>query len=94
MADDLEDWAKDDVQKIKRWKNKSGGSLSITKKMEFGFWGLALLSLVWMMISMLYPGVGPDKPISGIMWLASSIGGMGLFGGLAFVIRQLPEVDP
>lgn len=94
MGNDLEDWAKNDVEKVKKWRQKDGSSLSITEKMEYSFWGLAILALVWMMVSMVYPGVGPGKPVSGILWLSSSIGGMGLFGGLAFVLRQLPEVDP
>lgn len=83
------DW-KEDVEKFKRIRQKSGGSRSVSMLMEMAFWGVALLFLVGMVVSM--PWVGPDKAIPGIVWLAGSLGGMAVFGGLALVIRRLPEV--
>lgn len=91
MDDDMPDW-KDDVEKFKRIRKKGNGSLSITKKMEYGFWTLAVLAVLAMLVSMVYPGVGPNEPISGMQWLGGSIGGMIVFGGIALVLRQLPEV--
>lgn len=91
MADDMPDW-RDDVEKVKRLREKSGGNLSITKKMEYLFWTLTILAVVGMIVTMFYPGVGPQEPISGMQWLGGSLGSMIVFGGIAVVLRQLPEV--
>lgn len=90
MSKDIPDW-RDDVEKIKRIRRKAdSGSRSVSVIMEYTFWTIAILFLIGMVASM--PWVGPDKAIPGIVWLTASLGGMGVFGGLALTVRRLPEV--
>lgn len=88
---DLPGDPKDDVEKIQRLRQRDSGSKSVSAMMQYTFWGVAILFLVGMMVSM--PWVGPDKAIPGIAWLGVSLGGMTLFGGLALIVRELPEVE-
>lgn len=90
MSKDVSDMVKSDVQKFKKVRQMDGSGWSIPAIMEYTFWTLALLSVIGMLAAM--PFVGPDKAIPGAAWLAGSLGGMSIFGGLAFVIKQLPDV--
>lgn len=90
--DDVSDWVENDVEKFKSLRNRDERNLSLTKKMEYAFWGLTALAVVGMIGTMFYPGVGPQQPISGIQWLGGSLGGIIVFGAIAMVLRQLPEV--
>lgn len=89
MSKDMSDMVKDDVKKFKNVKS-GGGKPDLPTAMEYTFWGLALLSVAFMIGSMYF--VGPNKAISGMTWLSVSVGGMVIFGGLAMIVRMVPEV--
>lgn len=91
MPNDLGDQLKKDYEKYQRLQEVGeGDGLGLGAKMEYTFWGLAVLSVVGMMVSMLF--VGPDKPITGEVWLTASLGSIAAFSSLALAVRQLPEV--
>lgn len=91
MPNDISDQLKNDYEKYQKLKNVgSGDGLGLGAKLEYLFWTLAVLSVAGMMVSMLW--VGPDKAVSGEVWLTASMGSIGVFGFLALVVRQLPEV--
>lgn len=68
----------------------SGSGTPLGVKMEYTFWTLAVLSVIGMIVTMFF--AGPGKAIPGGLWLAGSLGSICIFGLLALVMRQLPEV--
>lgn len=91
MDRDVSKQLKDDYKKYQRLKNVgSGDGFGLGAMLEYAFWTLTILSVIGMMVSMWW--VGPDKPIDGKTWLVASLGCLSVFGLLALVCRQLPEV--
>lgn len=90
MAKDMFEQAKEDVKTFNHYRQKGMGSSSITKLMEVGFWAGAIITVIFMIGAM--PFVGPGKAIAGEVWLIISVGGIVMFGGLAMLMRELPEV--
>lgn len=89
MSKGLDDEVKRDIRKLKRLKG-GPGDISVTRVLEGIMWTFAVLFLVGMLAAM--PWVGPNGYITGETWLIASLGGMTLFGGLALLMRQLPEI--
>lgn len=89
MPDDLGDELRKDYKKFKRLQAVgSEDGLSLSAKMEYTFWTLAIACVAGMLGSMYF--IDPAK--HGMIWLWGSLGGIIAFAGLALAVRQLPEV--
>lgn len=78
-----------DYKKFKKLQSMGDGDgLGLSAKMEYTFWGLAVLSVLAMLVSMYFI----DPAQHGMIWLWGSLGGIMAFAGLALAVRQLPEV--
>lgn len=85
MPDDLNDQLKKDVEKYRRLRQRDKQGYPLDTKIEFAFWGMAILSVLGMLVAM--PFTGPTKAISGEAWLVWSLGSITFTGGLAMVVR-------
>lgn len=90
MPDDLGDELRKDYKKFRRLQQVGDGQgMSLSVKLEYAFWAGAVVSVGAMLISMYFI----DPADHGMVWLFGSLGGIIACSGLAFVVRQLPEVE-
>lgn len=86
----IDDWVQNDTEKVGKSLGavrQGGFKPNPAKAIENVLWGMAILSILFMVVSM--PWVGPDELIPGTAWLGLSL--FGIIGPalLAVLIRVL-----
>jgi hypothetical protein len=90
MNDDLDDMMESDKELVedafRDWQRSDGFEWPNPGKLLEGvLWGLAVVSLIGMVVAI--PWVGPNKLIPGNVWILYGCMGIVFFGGGAFLFR-------